>query len=71
MVVFTLEIQIVVVTDIEYIEYKHNDDWLRFAVAGSERMRIDSSGRMVSDVVVSTPLSGQDTFVNIWITLYA
>ena len=23
-----------------YIEYKHNDDWLRFAVNGQERVRI-------------------------------
>ena len=29
-----------------YVEYKHNDDWLRFAVNGQERVRIDSSGRM-------------------------
>ena len=29
-----------------YIEYKHNDDWLRFAVNGQERVRITSSGRM-------------------------
>ena len=27
-----------------YVEYKHNDDWLRFAVAGAERMRVTSAG---------------------------
>ena len=29
-----------------YIDYNHNGDYLRFATAASERMRIDSSGNM-------------------------
>ena len=30
-----------------YVEYKHDDDYLRFGAGGTERMRIDSSGRVI------------------------
>jgi len=32
---------------IGYVEYKHNDNYLRFATANSERLRIDSSGNLL------------------------
>ena len=30
-----------------YVEYGHNSDYLRFATTGTERLRIDSSGRLL------------------------
>ena len=46
-----------------YVEYKHDDNYLRFSTGGSERLRIDSSGRLLLGTTTEGYSSADDLTV--------